>query len=85
MKKGFKLALLGLGIAVVGGLGIGLSQTFVSASAEGEPVYPAMIVVDESIEHGTIETSIIDGGEVGSECVITAKADFLHMVESVFG
>lgn len=82
MKKGFKLALLGLGIAVVGGLGIGLSQNFVSASAEGEPLYAATVVIDESIKHGTIETSIV-GGDVGAECVITAKADFLHIVESV--
>lgn len=93
MKKGFKLALCGLGLFALAGFGVGLSllnEAKVNEPAivlaEGEEpetpeTLPCQVVIDP-VKHGSITTDISEGN-VGDICTITAKHDFLYKVSYV--
>lgn len=89
MKKFWKFGLAGLGMFVMCGLGIGLTQiakeqpvmVLAEEAPEEESVEVATVVIEKT-SHGEISTSITEG-EVGQVCVITAKADIFYKVESI--
>lgn len=93
MKKGFRLALCGLGLFALAGFGVGLSllneakvnePSIVLAEGE-EPETPEALpcqVVIGSVKHGSITTDIKEGN-VGDICTITAKHDILYKISSV--
>lgn len=92
MKKGIKLALFGVGLFALAGLGVGLSLHSEAKSieplivlAEEEPeqveepeVLPCQVVID-SVSHGSVTTNIVEGN-IGDICIVTAKHDLLYKV-----
>ena len=93
MKKGIKLALFGLGLFALGGLGVGLTlkqeakiNEPMIVFAEGEEdetpeALPCQVLI-EATKHGSIITDITEGN-VGDICTITAKHDLLYKVGAV--
>lgn len=94
MKKGIKLALFGLGLFALGGLGVGLTLkqeaklnepmiVLAEGEEEGgeETTLPCQVLIDP-IKHGSVTTDITEGN-VGDICTITAKHDLLYKVGSV--
>ena len=90
MKKGFKLALCGLGLFAIAGVGVGLSlrqeykQTNLIVLAEGEEeeqTLPCQVIL-EPTQHGSITTDITEGN-IGDICTITAKHDLLYKIGGV--
>ena len=95
MKKQLKLALCGLGLFAIAGLGVGLSlkqeaklnEPMIVMADGDEAEEPEVVelpckVVISPVKHGSVSTNIIEGN-VGDICVITAKHDLLYKVSRV--
>lgn len=96
MKRSIKLALFGVGLFALTGLGVGLSlkqeakvnEPMIVLAKGEDPVdpetpetLPCQVVIGTT-KHGSIKTDITEGN-VGDICTITAKHDLLYRVGSV--